>query len=101
MQYEAAGAAYSEALRRQKAALESLLLQYGKVEKQVQYYEQHALRQAHLLREQASLKLRNGDISHIEWILLINQAIQLEAGYFSALQDWNNTVVELSSYSTF
>ncbi len=101
LQYEVAGAEYREALRRQKAALESLLLQYGKAEGQVQYYESHALRQAALLREQASLKLRNGDISHIEWILLINQAIQLEAGYFSALQDWNNTVIELASYSNF
>ena len=101
LQYQVSGAEYNEALRQQKTILETLLLQYGKAQKQLQYYEQTALRQARVLREQAALKLRNGDISHMEWILLVNQAVQIEAGYFSALQDWNNTVIELSSYTNF
>ncbi|MDQ3278990.1 MAG: hypothetical protein M3Q06_11735, partial [Bacteroidota bacterium] len=94
-------AEYNEALRRQKATLESGLLQYGKAQKQLQYYEQHALRQARLLREQASLKLSGGDISHIEWILLVNQAVQIEADYISALQEWNHTVIDLAAYANF
>ncbi|MBB1285810.1 CusA/CzcA family heavy metal efflux RND transporter [Flavisolibacter sp. BT320] len=101
IQYEATGADYKEAYRRQKTVLESLLLQYGKAQGQVRYYEEHALRQARLLREQASLKLGSGDISHLEWILLVNQAIQLEADYFSTLQTWNETVIELAAYSNY
>lgn len=101
IQYEAAGADYNEAFRQQKAVLEALLHQYRKLDMQLRYYDQHALRQARLLREGANLKLSSGEISHIEWILLVNQAVQLEADRFTVLQEWNNTVIELNAYSNF
>jgi cobalt-zinc-cadmium resistance protein CzcA len=100
-QYEVAEAEYNEALRQQTALLQQLLVQYRKAEQQLAYYEKQALTQARILREQGNLKLSGGDINHIEWILLINQAIQLEADYLSALSEWNNTVITLNAYSDF
>ncbi|HEU4904087.1 MAG TPA: efflux RND transporter permease subunit, partial [Flavisolibacter sp.] len=97
--YDISKAEYSEARRRQQATLEGLLLQYRKNEKQLAYFEQQALKQAKLLRESGTLQLSSGSISYIEWMLLINQSIQLEADYFSALQEWNNTVIELNAYT--
>jgi len=95
---EAAQADYNEALRQQQTALQQLILQYNKCGKLLQYYEQSALRQAKLLREHGTLQLSNGAISAIEWMLLMNQSIQMQADYFNLLNEWNAIVIELNSY---
>lgn len=97
--YDEAQAEYNEALRRQKLILDQLLLQYQKNEQQINYYEQHALKQAQMLREHGTLQFSSGAISYIEWLMLVQQSVQLEAGYFNALNDWNQTVIELNAYS--
>ena len=100
-QYDIAGAEYNETLRQQEATLRQWLLQYRKAGNYLQYFEQQALKQASVLREQGTLQLSSGAISHLEWILLVHQSIQLEADYFSALADWNAVVIELNAYSSF
>jgi heavy metal efflux system protein len=97
--YDISKAEYNEALRRQKTVLRQLLLQYQKAQKQLSYFEQYALKQARMLRENSTLQLSSGNISYIEWMLLVHQSIQLEADYFAALQEWNNTVIELNAYA--
>lgn len=97
--YDAGQAEYDEMLRRQKAILDQLILQYQKNEQQINYYEQHALKQARLLREHGTLQFNSGAISYIEWLMLVQQSIQLEADYFNVLTDWNQTVIELNAYS--
>jgi cobalt-zinc-cadmium resistance protein CzcA len=97
--YNAKQAEYSEVVRQQKTFLTQLLLQYKKNEQQISYYEQHALKQARMLREHSTLQLNSGAISYIEWMMLVQQSIQLEADYFNALNDWNSTIIELNAYS--
>ncbi|HEY1114919.1 MAG TPA: efflux RND transporter permease subunit, partial [Chitinophagaceae bacterium] len=90
---------YQETLRQLQAQREELLLQYRKAEKQLLYYEQYALKQARILREHSTLQLSSGDISYLEWMMLVHQSIQLQAGYFAALNAWNATVIELNAYA--
>lgn len=97
--YDAGQAEYDEILRQQKYAYNRLILQYQKNEHQINYYEQHALNQAQTLREHGTLQLNSGAISYIEWLILVQQSIQLEADYFNAINDWNQTVIELNAYS--
>lgn len=96
--FDLAQVEYREAQRQLEASRAQLLLQYRKAEQQLRYYEQYALRQARLLREHSTLQLNSGDISYLEWMMLIHQSIQLQAGYFAALQEWNATVIELNAY---
>lgn len=97
-QFEALQADYNETLRQQQTALQQLVLQYNNYGEQLRYYEQSALKQATVLRENGTLQFTNGAISAVEWMLLINQSIQLQAAYFNLLNDWNATVIELNSY---
>jgi cobalt-zinc-cadmium resistance protein CzcA len=97
--YDASQFEYNEIVRQQRTFFSQLLLQYKKNEQQINYYEQHALKQAQMLREHSTLQLNSGAISYIEWMMLVQQSIQLEADYFTALNDWNNTVIELNAYS--
>ena len=99
LQQQAAKAEYDEAEHELKTYFNGLLLQYNRNRQQLQYYEQHALKQAQVLRAQSTLQLDNGDISFIEWMLLVHQSIQLEAGYFEALHQWNTTVIELNLFT--
>lgn len=97
--YEASLFEYNEIVRQQKTFFNQLLLQYKRNEQQINYYEHHALKQAQVLRENSTLQLNSGAISYIEWMMLVQQSIQLEADYFTTLSDWNNTVIELNAYS--
>lgn len=97
--YHANQAEYKEAVRQQEAYFNQLLLQYKKNEQQINYYEQYALKQAQTLREHSILQLNSGAIGYIEWMMLVQQSIQLEADYFNTLNDWNNTIIELNAYS--
>ena len=95
-QSEAAQKQVQEVERQQQLLLQQLLLQHQNNEKQLRFYQQ-ALQQAKLLREHSTLQLNSGETSYLQWMQLINQSIQLEAGYFEALANWNTTVIELNA----
>jgi heavy metal efflux system protein len=99
--YEMYQTEYNDAVRKRKAQLEQLILQYNKNERQLKYFEQYALKQANVLREHSTQQLNAGAISYIEWMMLIHQSIQLQTEYFTALNDWNTTVIELNIFSTY
>jgi cobalt-zinc-cadmium resistance protein CzcA len=46
------------------------------------YYENYALRQARLIRERSEEQMRAGAVGYIEWMMLVNQSIQIESDYF-------------------
>ena len=96
--YDITQTEYREIARQQKTIFDQLLVQYKRNEQQLNYYEQYALKQAQMLREHSTLQLNSGAISYIEWMLLIYQSIQLQTDYFTALNNWNNTVIAINAY---
>ena len=98
-QYRAVQAEYADTLALQKTALQQLLLQYQKNEQILNSYQQAVTKQVAVIYENATLQFTNGAISYLEWAMLINQAISLEANYIDALSERNRTVAELNSYS--
>ncbi|TKK71634.1 CusA/CzcA family heavy metal efflux RND transporter [Ilyomonas limi] len=98
-QYRAVQAEYADTLALQKAALQQLILQYQKQEQTLNNYRQAVTKQVAVIYENATLQFVNGAISYLEWAMLINQAISLEASYIDALNERNKTVAELNSYS--
>ena len=96
---EATRAEYEELLRVQSTRLNELLLQYERINQNLEYFERFALPQARLIREVSTSKLTSGDIGYIEWMMLTNESIKMEADYFSAIEEWNATVIELNAYA--
>lgn len=98
-QYVAVQAEYADTLALQKSAVQQLILRYKKNEQTVKYYETVALNQASILSENATLQYNNGAINFLEWSMLINQSINLQSEYISALSERNRTVIELNTYA--
>jgi cobalt-zinc-cadmium resistance protein CzcA len=97
--YTAVQLEYEEALIQQKSMMQQLLLKYQKNQQALDYFEKGALRQAGILAENANLQLNNGAINYMEWILLINQSIGIKSDYINAIMEWNNTIIELNSFT--
>ena len=99
IRYLATQVEYQDTLAYQNTLLRQLLLALQKHEESLHYYETAALKQAAVLLENASLQFYNGAINFLEWTVLVNQAINIQSGYFDVLNDWNKTVNELNAYS--
>lgn len=71
------------------------LIQYKKQEDQVLFYEQFALKQSEAIIKTALLSLEQGNISYMEWTLIMNNALQTQLQYLEAIQSLNQTAIEL------
>jgi heavy metal efflux system protein len=91
---------YEEAEALQRSELDQLLKRYRKNKATLDYFETSALNQARILTENATLQFNNGDINYLEYILLINQSVGLQSAYMDAITDWNETIIELNTYSS-
>ncbi|MBE7171542.1 MAG: CusA/CzcA family heavy metal efflux RND transporter [Williamsia sp.] len=99
LQLSAVETEYADTVSRHQALLRQLVLRYGSNGRTLAYFENTALKQAALLSENATLQFGNGAISFLEWTLIINQSIGLQAEYINALAEWNKTVSELNTYT--
>jgi cobalt-zinc-cadmium resistance protein CzcA len=83
---------------KQRIEYEQLLLRYKNGLSAIDSYEQIALKQASKLQSAANEKFLSGSISYTEWMVLINQSMNVESEYLNQLSRWNRTVTELNSY---
>ena len=67
-----------------------------KQETGVEYYEKTGLQQAALIIKNASIAYKQGQISYLEWIMLMNNAVTIELSYLQAIQQYNNTLIEIN-----
>ncbi len=66
--------------------------------KSVDYYEQIGLKNAKLIMETANKQFANGGINYLEWVMLINQAISIQAEYLNAVNSLNDSVIQLNYF---
>ena len=95
--YQAAGFEYSDALAKKKTEWQQLKIRQNKNAEQLSYYETSGLKQAQLIEQTATDKMKTGAISYYEWMLLMNQAITIRSAYLSALDEWNSTASSINS----
>jgi cobalt-zinc-cadmium resistance protein CzcA len=50
---------------------------------------------AALLIETAGRKMNAGEITYLEWVMIINQAIQIKSEYLNYMQQLNENAIEL------
>lgn len=95
--YQAAGFEYSDALAKKKTEWQQLKIRQNKNADQLAYYESSGLKQAQLIEQTATGKMKTGAISYYEWMMLMNQAITIRSAYLSALDEWNSTASSINS----
>ena len=69
--------------------------EYIKNMETVKYYKETGLLHADQIIKNAAKSFQAGDLSYMEWTLLMNQAVQIKLSYLDALQSLRNTNAEL------
>jgi len=62
----------------------------------VTYFEATALQNANTITKTANLQFANGDINYLEWTMLINNAVSIQSSYTDAVNDLNQTIIQLN-----
>lgn len=79
-----------------KSEYESAFKKYEIQLATVKYFEETALRNADIITETATKQFENGDINYLEWTMLINNAISIQSNYLDAVNDLNQSVIQLN-----
>jgi cobalt-zinc-cadmium resistance protein CzcA len=74
--------------------LKNLAAQYVQNKSLVTKYQRTIIPNANLLIETATKKLNAGEIGYLEWVMIINQAIQIQNEYFNYVQQLNEGAIE-------
>lgn len=78
-----------------KSDLETAIQRYQQLDKLVKSYQKISLMNAADIIRVASAKLNAGEIAYLDWVILVNQAIQLKADYFDKVQQLNDAAFEI------
>ena len=74
------------------------ITQYVNFSKSVDYYEQTGLKNAVLISDSANKQFANGGINYLEWVMLTNQAISLRNDYLIAVNNLNESIIQLNYF---
>jgi len=83
-----------------KTEMQQLAEELIKNRQSLHYYEQIGLPQAELIFRNARLAFENGEISYLEWTLLMNNAVSIQLNYLETLSMYNQTLIQLEYLST-
>ncbi|HEU4575678.1 MAG TPA: CusA/CzcA family heavy metal efflux RND transporter [Chitinophagaceae bacterium] len=83
-----------------KVQYAQLLEEFVKQEQQVSYYEKTGLDQAALMIKNAGMAFEKGEISYLEWTVLMNNAVTIRLHYLDAVRQFNITSIKLSYLET-
>lgn len=97
-QWEQTKTEFEESRTRNLFLLQQLLLRHTKTRNTLNYFEKGALKQAEELHTNAALQLSQGEISFMEWMMIVNQSISIRADYIDAVEEWNDTIIQLNSF---
>ena len=62
----------------------------------VNYYETTGLKNVKLIFETANKQFVNGEIDYLDWVMLTNQAINLQSNYIDAIKNLNETIIQIN-----
>ncbi|MEW6006292.1 MAG: CusA/CzcA family heavy metal efflux RND transporter [Stygiobacter sp.] len=79
-----------------QSSYQQQLKEYEKWKEQINYYEITGLKQADEILKVAELRYRNGEIGYVEFIQNISQAIGIKTQYLDALNQYNQSLINLN-----
>lgn len=83
-----------------KGQLKSNIQKYITCNERIQYYINQGLPNANLIIETANQQFTMGEIGYLDWVILMNQAFEIKNSFTDAIQQFNQTVIEIN-YLTF
>lgn len=79
-----------------KAEFEAAYKKYITQSAIVKYFEETALPNAFTITKAANDQFKNGDINYLEWTMLINNATAIQSNYAEAVNELNQTIIQLN-----
>ncbi|MEQ7799909.1 CusA/CzcA family heavy metal efflux RND transporter [Pedobacter sp. ASV1-7] len=79
-----------------KAELEDVLSQVKKNQEIVNDFESSGLKNAKDITQTLNRQLQKGEINYLEWTVLNQQALSLRLDYLNAVNDLNNSIIQLN-----
>ncbi|MBX9851304.1 MAG: TolC family protein [Cytophagaceae bacterium] len=69
---------------------------YRQNQKTIMYYEETALKQSDLIVSTSERSYASGIIDFMTYMLSLNQAFEIKLGYYDAIRNYNNAVIQLN-----
>jgi cobalt-zinc-cadmium resistance protein CzcA len=79
---------------------QQLMEEFLKQQRNVLYYERTGLQQAELIIKNAKLAFDQGEISYLEWTMLMNNAVTIQLNFMEAVKQYNQTLIEIEYLTT-
>ena len=86
--------------RQLQSNLKDAIVLYQQNKKIVDDYKNNILPNIKVLIESAAKKMNAGEIGYLEWVMIINQAIQMQSDYLGYIQQQNEAAIELEKISS-
>ncbi|MEO7175339.1 MAG: CusA/CzcA family heavy metal efflux RND transporter [Saprospiraceae bacterium] len=83
------------ALQILKAEYDKAIRKYQTQMEVLRYYEETAIQNADTISNTANQQFANGVINYLEWTMLINNTIIIQSNYEDAVNDLNQTIIQL------
>ena len=83
-----------------KLQLISAVKRYNQNNQLLESFDRFMLPNSEIVIQSASEKLQSGEIGYIDWVVLVNQAMQTKSDYFIAVQQLNEAAFEIEQIST-
>lgn len=83
-----------------KADQQAAIMKYQTQRDNVNYFEKTALPNATLITRTANQQFADGEINYLEWVILINSAVAIRSNYADAVNELNQTIIQLNFLNT-
>jgi cobalt-zinc-cadmium resistance protein CzcA len=90
---------YETELAQQQNQYDQLLVQYKSNKQIVETFEKSELQNATSILGTANLQFVSGDINYLEFVMLCNQAFQIQSNYLEALKGYNDALIALEFFN--
>ncbi len=90
---------YSYGRMQLTARYQTLWTQLKNQQEIIRYYEEHGIPNAELLLQASLKQYQAGNINYLEWVMLLNQAIATQSHYADAVNNLNQTFIQLQSFN--
>ena len=83
-----------------RAELDNAVTRYRQTSELLRSYSNVMLPNAQTIIRTAELKLRNGEINYLNWVMLVNQSIEIQNQYLAVAQQRNESVILIEKISS-
>jgi cobalt-zinc-cadmium resistance protein CzcA len=95
IQQQIAEYSFSSGMIKMQSEYQLAMQQLENYRKARAYYDEKGVPNSKLIIETANRQITNGDINYLEWVMLTNQAIQIQNESLSADYQFNNALIHI------